>query len=300
MRDRRSLPISDEQIAALYRHASIGEFLSHFGALVGLLRQPSDVAWLLERCLGRLSRQGVIYAEIRISPSVWERHGLAPEAVMEALVAVWRKPGPVRFQFIVDGVRQWDPRCLHRDLDLAARHLGEGVAGFGLGGDERAAPAVGFRDLAAECKSLGIPLIPHAGESTGPDEVAEALAVFSPPRIAHGIGAAGSPRLLAELAARKVHLEVAPTSNLRTGVVAKPGLHPLRALWSAGIPLSLGTDDPGLFRSTLSGELRWAASHAGWSEADMALSQQHAARAALLPAVEREGLERAVAEGWGS
>jgi aminodeoxyfutalosine deaminase len=299
LRDKHSLPHSDEEIAALYRHASLGEFLAHFGALVGFLREPSDVAWLLRRCLGRLARQGVIYAEIRISPSVWERHGLPPDEVMEALLRLWRSGGPVRFQFIVDAVRQWERPLLERDLELAARHRGRGVAGFGLGGDEVAAPARCFQDLALECRSLGMPLIPHAGESTGPEAMAETLAVCSPPRIAHGIGAARDGALLAELARRGTHLEVAPTSNLRTKVVPKASLHPLAALWAAGVSLSLGTDDPALFATTLSGELRWAHRHAGWSEADMARSTLCAAQAALLPRDGREALASAVRAGWG-
>lgn len=294
---RGGAPEDPETVRALYRHDSFGQFLSHFGQLVGYLREPQDVSWLLHRLLGRLKGQGVVYAEIRVSPSVWERHGLPPRDTLVGLLEA-KERGPIPCGLIVDGVRQWDEALLARDLDLAIEFRGRGVVALGLGGDEVAAPAARFRGLAAECRSRGVPLIPHAGEALGPEEVASALAVMSPPRIAHGIAAARDATVMEELIDRRVHLEVCPISNLKTGVVKRAKDHPLRQLWAAGVPLSLGTDDPALFRTSLTREHAWAARHAGWSLADMARSQVEAARAALLSPSERQGLERALLAAW--
>ncbi len=296
---RGGAPVEVDAIRSLYRHESFSQFLAHFGQLVGYLREPRDVAWLLHRLLGRLKRQGVVYAEIRVSPSVWERHGLPARETFLALLGA-REKGAVPCGLIVDGVRQWDRALLARDLDLATEFRGRGVAALGLGGDEAAAPAACFGDLASECRSRGVPLIPHAGEALGPEEVASALAMLSPPRIAHGIAAAGDPLVIEELVRRKVHLEVCPTSNLRTGVVRRAQDHPLGKLWSAGVSLSLGTDDPALFRTCLSREYAWALRHAGWTTADLARSQVEAARAALRPPSGREALERSVLAGWSA
>lgn len=294
---RGGAPVDPEAIRALYRHDSFGQFLIHFGQLVGYLRAPRDVSWLLHRLLGRLKRQGIVYAEVRVSPSVWERHGLPPRDTLVGLLEVIGR-GPIPCGLIVDGVRQWDEALLARDLDLATEFRRRGVVALGLGGDEAAAPAARFGGLAAECRSRGIPLIPHAGEALGPEEVASALAVLSPPRIAHGIAAARDVSVMEELVRRGVHLEVCPISNLRTGVVKRAKDHPLRQLWSAGVPLSLGTDDPALFRTSLAREHAWAERHAGWTPADMARSQVGAARASLLSPSERRGLERAILAAW--
>lgn len=295
--EKNGLAWDRPKIAALYRHATFGEFLRHFGQILDFIREPEDLAWLLGRVLARLRRQGVVYAEIRISPSVWERHGLSPLAGMEALAAA-RTTAPIATNFIVDAVRQWDMGLIERDLDLACRFRRRGVVALGLGGDEAAAPAARFMGLAQECRSRGMPLVPHAGEALGPEEVDSALEVFSPRRIGHGIAAARSAKVLENVVRSGVHLEVCPTSNRRTGVVAKGERHPLKELWEGGTSLSLGTDDPALFGATPCGELRVAARCAGWGRADMARSQAMAARAAFLSRDEKDGLERLIEAGW--
>ncbi len=284
---KHRLARSPSEVFALYRHRDFGEFLAHFGALLDLFRRPEDLAWLFHRTARRLARQGVLHAEIRLSPSVWERHGLSPEAGLRALLEARRK-APLSILFIVDAVRQWPPALLERDLGLALRHRGEGVAALGLGGDEAAAPAALFRDLAEECRRQGLPLIPHAGEVTGPGEVRRALEL-SPFRVGHGIGAASDPDLLRTLAEEGVHLEVCPTSNRRTGALPPGRRHPLPRLWKAGVSLSLGTDDPALFGTTLNREIAWALG-GSWSPADAWRSQRLAARASLLPPAEKKAL----------
>jgi adenosine deaminase len=198
----------------------------------------------------------------------------------------------------VDAVRQWDQALLMRDLDLACGFRDQGVVALGIGGDEAAVPASGLAAFADEARARGIPVIPHAGEVLGSDEVASAVEIFQAPRIGHGIGAAHSPSLMGDLARQGIHLEVCPTSNRRTGVVVCGRRHPLRRLWQAGINLSLGTDDPALFGATLCGELRWAEGSAGWTRVDMARSQVLAARASLLPEAARDDLVRRICAGW--
>jgi adenosine deaminase len=286
---RKGMKHDPEEIRKLYRHASFQDFLSHFGQLVDLLSEPDDLLWLFERELLRLKRQGVVYAEIRVSPTVWERHGLPPESCLRRL-AERTSSAPIACRLIVDGVRQWDRAMLERDLDLALALRNKGVVAFGLGGDEASAPACVFRDLAGACREVGFPIIPHAGEALGPEEVKSALEVFSPPRLGHGIAAARDPRVLEEVVARRVHLEVCPTSNRKTGAVGRREEHPLKALWTAGSHLSLGTDDPALFGTTLCRELSWALRRGGWTMKDVAASQALAAQASLLPERQKRDL----------
>ncbi len=289
-KDRNTDP---KEIRQLYRHASFQDFLSHFGQLVGLLREPDDLLWLFDRVVLRLKRQGVIYAEIRVSPTVWERHGLPPEACLRRL-AERTASAPIACRLIVDGVRQWDRAMLERDLELALALRGKGVVAFGLGGDEASAPACIFRDFAGACREVGFPVIPHAGETLGPEEVMSALEVFTPPRLGHGIAAARDPRVLDEVVARRVHLEVCPTSNRKTGAVGRREEHPLKALWAAGSHLSLGTDDPALFGTTLCRELSWAVRRGWWTMKDVAASQTYAAQASLLPDGQKRDLVQRV------
>jgi len=278
------------EIAPLYRHASFAEFLRHFGALLDLLRGPEDLVWLFRRTAARLRRQNVLHAEIRVSPSVWERHGLDPHACLKGLLEEAGR-APLSVLFVLDAVRQWDRSLLARDLDLALEHRRDGIRALGLGGDEKAAPAGLFRDLAAACRAARLPVLPHAGEVGGADEVVSALEVFEPPRVGHGIGAAEDPASLETVVRSGVHLEVCPTSNRRTGAVPRGRRHPLPDLWRSGARLSLNTDDPALFATTLNRELAWAAARAGWTLQDAARSQRLAARASLLPPGPRRDLE---------
>jgi adenosine deaminase len=294
---RNGLKWAPDRLLSLYRHGSFKEFLVHFGALLDLFKSPEDLCWLLDRTLSRLRRQGVIYCEMRLSPSVWERHGLHAERSLSAILRyAAARAAPVRF--IVDAVRQWEQGLLMRDLDLACAYRDQGVVALGIGGDEAAVPAGDLVALADECKARSIPVIPHAGEVLGPHEVASAVEVFRARRIGHGISAARSPALMGDLARRGVHLEVCPTSNRRTGAVPRGSRHPLRRLWQAGVQLSLGTDDPALFGATLCGELSWAERSAGWTRADTVLSQALAARASLLPKAARDDLARRISAGW--
>jgi len=295
---RNGRPKGFPPLKALYRHRDFEAFLKHFGALAGLLRHPDDPAWLLRRLASRLRRQNVLYAEVRVSPAVWKRHGLAPEPAFGRLVETAEKVTP-RLRIIVDGVRQWERRGLERDLDLCRSYRDRGVVALGLGGDEAAAPAGRFRWLAARCRRFGIPVIPHAGEALGPEEVSSALDVFAPPRIGHGVAAARDERFMGRLRRSSVHLEVCPTSNRRTGVIEPRAPHPLGRLLENRVSCSLGTDDPALFRRTLTGELSVTGRRLGLTMKDLLHLQVEAARNALLPPEPAKALERSLIAGWG-
>ena len=286
-KNRKNLP--GGAIESLYRHDGFGSFLANFGRLLDLFAEPRDLVWLLRRVRDRLRRQGVVYAEIRVSPSVWERHSIPPAETLGMLCRE-ASGGTPPVRFIVDGVRQWDEALLERDLALALSHRHLGVVAFGLGGDEVSAPAARFGDLASFCRAERLPVVPHAGEALGPEEVLSALGVFDPARIGHGIAAASSPGVMDALVRAGVHLEVCPTSNRATGVVPRGTPHPMGTLWRSGVSLSLGSDDPGLFGTTLGRELGWALKHGGWTLEDVGRSMAMAARAAFLRPGERDGL----------
>jgi adenosine deaminase len=286
---RHGTPAGLPDQTGLFHHASFDEFLQHFGAITHLLREPEDLAWLLHRHLGKLRRQGVLYAEVRISPAVWERRGLDPLGTLSLLCGQAGRT-PIPFRFVIDAVRHWDGDTLARDLDLCLRFRKRGVVALGLGGDEAAAPARSFIDLAAECRSLRLPVIPHAGEALGPGEVLDALEVFRPLRVGHGIRAADDPKAIAACHEAGVHLEICPTSNRKTGAYARGLGRAFARLWEGRVDLSVSTDDPGLFGTTLGREIRWASRALGLDPASILRMQASAARASLLPEGEKKGL----------
>lgn len=274
------------QLEPLFRHEDFNDFLKHFGRVVSLMRSGDDLRWLLGRHLERLRSQGCVYAEVRVSPSVWERFGIEPNAAMKKLLEI-EVPG-IAHCFIVEAVRHWERQLSERDLDLALEMKGR-VRGFGIGGDEAAAPVSGFCWAAEACRKDGIAFIPHAGEVCGAEEVAAALEMGSR-RIGHGIRSVDDPGLCENLADEGIHLEVCPTSNLRTGAVKTGEVHPLRLLWERNVPFSVSTDDPGLFLTTLEDEMALAASITGFGEEGSEVVTKEALRVSLLEKNEKDRL----------
>jgi adenosine deaminase len=129
----------------------------------------------------------------------------------------------------------------------------------GLGGDERAAPARGFRRALDRARASGLGVVVHAGEGTSPAAVREAVDVLGVSRIAHGVAAVADPALLERLARGGVLLEICPTSNVMTGAARGLGLHPLPRILAAGVRVALGSDDRTIFGTTLRREYARAA-----------------------------------------
>ena len=129
----------------------------------------------------------------------------------------------------------------------------DGVVAFGIGGDEVRGPAEWFRDVFAFAKRNGLALVPHAGETDGPASI-WACVELGADRIGHGIRAAEDPELMRRLRDDDIPLEVCITSNVCTGAVPSLDEHPVRKLYDAGVPITINTDDPALFRTSLHNE----------------------------------------------
>jgi adenosine deaminase len=263
---RSARPIFPDVASVRARRHALGSkeaFLGFYRDVCRQLRSPADYALVARDLTLRLRRENILHAEVYVSPAVVEKLGLDWFDVREALERVFAKHearGRGRVRVLLDFVRHWGPASAERVLDLHAERPWPRAVGFGLGGDETAFAARDFADVYRRGRKAGLLPVVHAGEWAGPESVADALRFLRPERIAHGIRAAEDPLLLKELARRGVVCDVCPTSNLRTGAVSRGAEHPLRRLLAAGVPVTLSTDDPGLFGTTLAGEFRRAAS----------------------------------------
>jgi adenosine deaminase len=245
------------RLQALYRHEGFMDFLMHFRDLCEELRAPEDFALATTGLAERLDRDLVRHAEVMCSPAIFVRRGPPADeildAVLEAAAGVRRAGGP-RLLLLLDGVRHWGPASFEPQVEIAARFRERGVVGVGLGGDESGSPARDFRTAYREARRLGLRTTIHAGEFVGPQSVWEAIDVLEVDRIGHGIRAAEDEALLRTLAARRVPLECCPTSNLRTGVVRDWAEHPLPQLVRAGARVTVNSDDPAMFGTSLGDE----------------------------------------------
>jgi adenosine deaminase len=145
----------------------------------------------------------------------------------------------------------------------------DGVISFGIGGDELRGPALELREAYRYAKDAGLRLTAHAGETDGPQSIRDALEIGAE-RIGHGIRAVDDPDLMRRLREERIPLEVCITSNVKTGAVPSLGAHPVRRLFDAGVPITLNTDDPGVFETDLAREFGLARDVFGFGETEMA------------------------------
>jgi len=266
---RAGHPFAEPEAFAARRAALDGPmgFLDLFAEVCRLFRSPEDYRAAARSLARSLSADGVSYAEVYVSPEIFSKIGLDPEACLEAVDAGFTEAeadaktdgAAADCRILLDTVRHWGPEAAARVLDLHERRPRERVVGFGMGGDEGSVPAVRFAEAYARARSLGLATSVHAGEWRGPDSVREALDALAPDRLDHGIAAASDPELLARLADGPVTLWVAPTGNVATGAAASLASHPLARLLAARVPVALSADDPLLFATTTAGEYERAA-----------------------------------------
>jgi aminodeoxyfutalosine deaminase len=257
-----------EEIARETSYTDFAGFIRSYVWVNRKLRSPGDYATAARRLFEYLGAQGVSYAEVTLSAGVvlWKKQDLG--AVFDA-VAREAECSPIEVRWILDATRQWGADAARPVFDFAAERICEGVVAIGLGGFEADGPAHWFRNLYAQARDRGLRLTCHAGETTGPESVWDALGIGAE-RIGHGIRAIEDPRLVEHLRDHRIPLEICISSNVRTGAVASLKEHPVRGLFDAGVPIILNTDDPALFGCTLQSEyaLAAAAFEFTWEELD--------------------------------
>lgn len=281
----------------LYRFRDFPHFIDVFVAVCECLRQLDDFTLVVERLGDRLAAQNVRYAEIHFNPEPhWRKRGLAFGPLLDAMNtgrARVRERHGIELRWIADGIRDADsgPISVTRTVAwLVDSGHERGIVALGLGGLEDGFPASRFARDFARARDAGFHLTVHAGETTNPAAMWDALDAISPERIGHGIQAIHDPRLIAELVQRRIPLEICPTSNVRTGAVARIEDLQLRTLDEAGVMLTLNTDDPPMFHTSMTAEMASVARAFDFSLDDLQRLTRNAAGAAFLPGEEQAAL----------
>jgi adenosine deaminase/aminodeoxyfutalosine deaminase len=260
--------LSREDIEGNLKCGSFAEFLRGYIWVSKQLEKPEHYALATRHLLDSLAEQEVTYAEVTLSAGVvlWKQQDLA--AVYDA---VWRESqrSSVKTFWILDAIRQFGPEKGMEVAEFAVSRRNEGTIAYGIGGDELRGPAHWFRDVFAYARDGGLRLVCHAGETAGPESVWSALAIGAE-RIGHGIAAVKDSALMARLREDDVPLEVCISSNVSTGAVASLDAHPIRKLYQAGVPITIHTDDPAFFQTTLTREYELAEKMFGLPAEEMA------------------------------
>src|SRR5215210_5429275 len=268
------VPSDPVQLAAFFAFRDFAHFIEVYLAVVDLIRTPEDVRWLTYEIAREMAEvQKVRYAEMTCTPFTSVAVGVPiegyTEAIEDARTAAERDFGIV-LRWIYDIPGESGLPAADATLDYALNHAPDGLIGFGLGGPEVGVPRPQFKPHFDAARAAGLHCLPHAGETTGPETVWDALRVLGAERIGHGTSSAQDPALLAHLAEHQIPLEVCPSSNLATRAVATLEEHPLPVFHHAGVTVTINSDDPPMFATTLNREYEIAADLLGLDNAGVA------------------------------
>ena len=259
---RHGVALTLEDTAPRYAPGNFDQFIENFIWITSFLRGPADYALIARRFAESLARQNVLYAEVTLSIGVMFRRNQDPAANFAALRDAAAEVPGVRLKYIFDAVRQWGAAPAMEVARIAAEMRSPDIIAYGIGGDELGLPTIELRPVYEFVASQGMHRLIHAGEIGGPEIVREAVELLGAERIGHGIGVMRDERTMDFIAARNIPLEFCPTSNLRTGALARQigrstagyEHHPLPAIFRRGIPVTLSSDDPTMFETTVSDE----------------------------------------------
>lgn len=282
-------------LAAWFRanaHAgSLEKYLEGFGLTVAAMADAQALERVAFEAAEDALADGVVLAEFRIAPLLFEAHGLDADRVVESLLAGLARSA-LPSGLIVCAMRQLPPAETDRALALALRWMGRGVVGFDLAGPEAGFPPGGHARALAAAREAGLPLTLHAGEADRAERVLEA-ARLGATRIGHGVrlvDALADParrHLVDEARALDLHLEVCPSSNVHTGAAPSLREHPITALWRAGVSCSYHTDNRLMSSISPAEEAAALLRHTPLQAQDLLDMARHAARHSFLPAPAR-------------
>jgi len=282
------VPTGAAELAEFYRFRDFAHFAEVYMAVSSLIRDQQDLASLVLGVARDLSAQNARYVELTVTPYTHVLEGIPMRAVTEALDVSARQARErygIDIAYIFDIAAEQGVEGVKGTLEHALDHPPERLVGFGLGGSEqRRAPHMdAIRDAFRAAVAAGLHSVPHAGEMSGPETIWAAVRELGAERIGHGISAVRDPGLVAHLREAAIPLEVCPTSNVRTGQVAAIEEHPLPAMLAAGLVVTVNSDDPPMFGTTLTREYLALAQVFGLGAAEIAGIARNAVRASFLP-----------------
>ncbi len=268
-------------------------FLAAYDAASGLFRSEEDFALLIEDYLTSIAKTGAIYSEVFTSPDHAIKSGLSPQAYTDAIGAGMERAKAktgIEARMIVTGVRHFGVEAVEKAARFAARCDHPLVTGFGMGGEERFGDTEDYARAFEIAREAGLGITIHAGELSGWESVAGALDYIRPARIGHGVRAIENSDLVRRIADEGVVLECCPGSNVALQVFPDFASHPVPAFIEAGCTVTISSDDPPYFRTSLEREYEIAATHFGMDDRALRNLTRTALQAAFVDEATRKQL----------
>lgn len=268
-----------------YDFRDFAHFLSVYEAACEVLKTPEDFRRLTLAILEESAENGVVYSETFLSPDFCGGGDLHAwrdylNAIQDAADEAERK-FDITLRGVVTCVRHFGPEQARRSAHCAAETAGNWITGFGMGGNEAIGTQGDFKWSFDCAREAGLRLTTHAGEFGGPDSVRDAVRDLGVERIGHGVRAIEDFDLVRELVDREITLEVCPGSNVVLGLFPDFAAHPIAKLRDAGVKVTISTDDPPFFHTTMRWEYEMLNAAFGWEAGDFAALNEMALNAAF-------------------
>ncbi|MBN1273451.1 MAG: adenosine deaminase [Candidatus Aminicenantes bacterium] len=252
-----------------FEYRNFSQFIETWSWKNQFLRNYEDFIYSAMLTARDMAKQNIRYAELFFSPSLFVRHGLEVQYITQSIrEGVSQVPG-IEIRLIADLVRDYGPESEMRTLKALNEVKNFGIIGIGLGGSEHEYPPAPFEPLFREARKMGFFTNAHAGEAAGPQSVWETIRKLRVQRIGHGTNVYKDPKLMDYIAEKKIPLELCPMSNVRTGAVTSIQEHPIRKYFERGLIISVNTDDPKMFNTSLADEYRMLVEECGFSKKDV-------------------------------
>ena len=249
-----------EDLRSWFVYRDFRHFIEIYLTITRCLKTAEDYELIVHQLGAEMARQNIRYAEVTFSPSTHHYLGVPQQTYFDGLIRGRQRALAdfgVEINWVFDLVRNTPigAESFEYTTQVAIEGLDRHVVALGLGGLEDGFPPEPFAPWFDRARAAGLHSDPHAGETAGPQSIWGALQALGAERIGHGVRASEDPALVAHLAEHCIPLEVNPTSNICLGVYDSLAQHPLRQLHDAGVIVTVSSDDPPLFNTTLSDEL---------------------------------------------
>ncbi|MBI2265304.1 MAG: adenosine deaminase [Armatimonadetes bacterium] len=282
-------------------YTDFGHFIEVWTWKNTFIRKEEDFDEIAYKVLLDLAKQNVKYVEMFYSPGDFWRQGLSVSGITESILRGRERANRdtgILSGLIVDLIRDHGPEIGARRLDEVEPYLGKGLIGIGLGGSEQTFPADPYAPIYREARKRGFRLTAHAGEAAGAESIWTVIKKLGVERIGHGLRAFEDPGLVFYLAEKQIPLEMCVTSNVKTGACPKAAAHPIGDYVQRGLSVTVNSDDPVMFGSSITEEYLFLAQQLGFTMEDLKRLSLNGISASFLTKAEKEEMRSLFEAEW--
>jgi aminodeoxyfutalosine deaminase len=285
-----NIPSSSSELADWFTFRDFPHFIDLYARVTSLVKTGDDIATLVTGAAVDLVSHNVVYAEMTVTPYMHTIRGVPYDEVLAGLAVGHARAADlgVDLAWIYDIPGEHGQEAARATLDAALFNPPDHLVGFGLAGVEAGVSRRDFAWAFDQAVAAGLGSVPHAGEGAGPASVWEALDHLSPDRLGHGVRAVEDPKLVERLVNESVPLEICPSSNVCTQLYGSITEHPIGELIAAGALVTINTDDPHMFNTSLTEEYMKVAAAIDLDRCSLTRIISNAVRASFLPATRKK------------